>query len=81
MPVVVDLAVHFVKARGDTKPKVFKLRSLTLEPGGEARLSKTISLAQHSTRTHHPGRHRVDVLLNGNAVPGAVFTLRPARRG
>ncbi len=79
MPVVVDLVVHFVKMRGDAKPKVFKLRSLTLEPGGEARLSKSLSLAQHTTRTHHPGRHRVDVLLNGSAVPGVAFTLRPAR--
>jgi hypothetical protein len=72
MPVVVDLVVHFVKMRGDAKPKVFKLRSLTLEPGGEARLSKSLSLAQHTTRTHHPGRHRVDVLLNSSAVPGVV---------
>jgi len=77
LPVVVDLAVHFVKARGEPRPKVFKLRSLTLEPGAEARLSKSLSVAQHTTRTHHPGRHRVDVLLNGRAVPGTVFTLRP----
>ncbi len=76
MPVVVDLAVHFVKARGEPKPKVFKLRSLTLGPGAEARLMKTLSLAQHTTRTHYPGRHRVDVLLNGRAAPGTVFTLR-----
>lgn len=72
-----DLAVHFVKARGEPRPKVFKVRSLTLAPGAEAHLSKTLSLAQHTTRTHYPGRHRVEVLLNGQAVPGTVFTLRP----
>ena len=55
---------------------MFKLRSLTLAPGAEVRLSKSLSLAQHTTRTHHPGRHRVDVLLNGRAVPGIAFTLR-----
>ncbi len=76
LPVVVDLAVHFVKARGEARPKVFKLRSLTLAPGQEARLSKTLSLAQHTTRTHHAGHHRVEVLLNGHRTPGTTFSLR-----
>ncbi len=79
MPVVVDLAVHFVKARGEARPKVFKVRSLTLPPGGDARLSKSLSLAQHTTRTHHAGQHRVDVLLNGRPVRGTAFTLRARR--
>lgn len=77
LPVVADLAVHFVKARGPARPKVFKLRALTLAPGEEARLRATISLRQHTTRTHHPGRHRVEVLLNGRPEPGTSFLLRP----
>jgi 3-methyladenine DNA glycosylase AlkC len=74
--VVVDLGVHFVKASGATAPKVFKVRALRLEPGARIALGKTISLAQHSTRTHRPGRHVVDVRLNGRVVPGGVFHLR-----
>jgi 3-methyladenine DNA glycosylase AlkC len=69
----VDLAVHFVKASGGTSPKVFKVRTLELAPGEKARLSKTISVAQHTTRTHYPGEHRVDVVVNGVPTPTRSF--------
>jgi 3-methyladenine DNA glycosylase AlkC len=72
---LVDLRVHFVKANGSTSPKVFKGSELTLEPGGEGIVRKTISLAQHSTRKHYPGTHRVEVVVNGVAHPGPTFTL------
>jgi 3-methyladenine DNA glycosylase AlkC len=74
--VVVDLGVHFVKASGRAAPKVFKLRSLRLDPGGTATLRKRISLAQQTTRTHYPGRHAFDVRINGRVVPAGGFDLR-----
>jgi hypothetical protein len=65
--VLVDLAVHFVKAGGRTAPKVFKLKRLQLPPGGRVALQSRISLAVHTTRVPRPGRHAVDVLVNGQA--------------
>ena len=62
---LVDLAVHFVKAGGRTAPKVFKLKRVLLPPGGQVRLQSRISLAVHTTRMPRPGRHAVDVLVNG----------------
>jgi 3-methyladenine DNA glycosylase AlkC len=76
LPVAVDLRVHFVKARGTTAPKVFKLRALTLAPGERVLLRKRISLAQHTTRTHHPGRHALELLLNGRPHPAGAFDVR-----
>ncbi len=70
---LVDLIVHFVKASGATTPKVFKGAERTLAPGEHSTVSKSISLAQHSTRTHHPGTHRVEVQLNGVVQPGDEF--------
>ncbi|MGA9521684.1 MAG: DNA alkylation repair protein [Myxococcaceae bacterium] len=72
---VVDLAVHFVKANGAARPKVFKLRNVALAPGEAAALRKTITLRQLTTRAHHPGEHRVEILLNGRADPIGVFLL------
>ncbi|MEM7355001.1 MAG: DNA alkylation repair protein [Acidobacteriota bacterium] len=72
---LVDLRVHFVKANGSTAPKVFKGGELELGPGEQAVVRKKISVAQHSTRTHYPGRHTVEVLLNGTAHPGGGFDL------
>lgn len=67
--VVVDLAVHFVKAGGSARAKVFKVRSLRLLPGEKVSVAKAISFAQRTTRRHYPGRHRIEALVNGRAVP------------
>ncbi len=64
---LVDVAVHFVKARGETSAKVFKLKRITLAPRERVELAIRVSLAVHTTRTPQPGEHGVDVLLNGEA--------------
>jgi hypothetical protein len=71
----VDLRVHFVKASGATSPKVFKLREIELEAGERVTLSKVISLRQQTTRTHHPGDHLVEVVVNGSAHRAGSFPL------
>ena len=70
---LVDLRIHFVKASGSTGPKVFKGAEVIIGPGDEATVRKTVSIAQQSTRTHHPGTHRVEILLNGVAHQGGSF--------
>lgn len=65
--VVVDLRVHFMKARGQTSPKVFKLKTLELIPHQAIALRKIISLAEMTTRKHYAGTHEVEVILNGQA--------------
>jgi 3-methyladenine DNA glycosylase AlkC len=72
---LVELRVHFVKANGKPSPKVFALKELDLEPHGSVRLTKTISIAQHTTRTHYPGEHRVEVLVNGRGSGTGVFDI------
>lgn len=63
--VLADWRVHYVKADGSRSPKVFKGQELTLAPGARVELHKTLSLRQMTTRTHHPGRHLVELALNG----------------
>lgn len=71
--IVADLAVHFVKARGSTSAKVFKVARVRLAPGEEIALEKSVSLAVHTTRKPNPGRHAVDVRLNGERFPLGAF--------
>lgn len=73
---LVDFRVYFVKANGATSPKVFKGAELELAPGASSTVRKTVSLKQHSTRTHYPGEHRVEVILNGQTVSGPTFRLK-----
>jgi 3-methyladenine DNA glycosylase AlkC len=77
---LLELRIHFIKANGRSSPKVFALKQLELQPSEHARLEKTISLAQHTTRTHYPGEHRVEVLVNGQASGAAVFEVVAANR-
>jgi hypothetical protein len=70
---LVDLAVHFVKANGRPSPKVFKLKRLALPPRGRVLLATAISLAVHTTRKPQPGRHAVDVIVNGVATQVGSF--------
>ena len=70
---LVDYAVHFMKANGQQRPKVFKLKRLSLPAGGSAELEAQVSFKALSTRAHYPGAHRIEVLINGIAHPLARF--------
>lgn len=48
---------------------------MTIGPGGRATVRKTVSVAQHSTRRHYPGTHKIEIMLNGSAHPGAEFEI------
>jgi 3-methyladenine DNA glycosylase AlkC len=65
---VVDYAVHLVKANGQARPKVFKLKNLRLAPGETVQISKAHSFKAITTRSYYPGAHRFDLLVNGDVV-------------
>jgi hypothetical protein len=73
--VLVDFAVHYIKANGASRAKVFKLKTLHLAPFETQGVGKRISLAEMTTRKHYPGLHRVDVMLNGNSQLLGSFDL------
>jgi 3-methyladenine DNA glycosylase AlkC len=76
---LVDVRVHFVKVRG-TGAAVFKVARLALAPRARAPLRATFSLAVHTTRVPRPGRHAVEVLVNGRPHPAGSFQVTGARR-
>ncbi len=75
--VAVDFVVHFVKANGSAAPKVFKGGRRALGPGEQVQFTRSVSIAQMSTRTHHPGVHRVEVQVNGRRFDGGQFVVLP----
>ena len=80
---VVDYRVHFVKSNGKTSPKVFKLKKLALAPNASVELRGRVSLAPLTTRRHYPGRHALDLVVNGVVHPLDTFVVTQAssRRG
>lgn len=73
--VMLDFAVHYIKANGRSRAKVFKLKTLELAAHETQSVRKQISLAEMTTRKHYPGLHKVDAILNGQARPLGSFHL------
>ena len=73
--VMVDFQVHYIKANGAARAKVFKLKNLAMPAGATEPMSKSISLKEMTTRKHFAGVHRVDVIINGQAMPLGNFEL------
>jgi len=59
-----EYLVGYVKANGKASPKVFQIREAVLPPG-DHEYARTISFADLSTRRHHPGIHRIAIVVNG----------------
>ena len=76
----IDFAVHFVKANGTTRPKVFKLRRVTLPRSGRITLEGVVSFKDLTTRKHYPGRHQLALRINGATYELATFDVSRASR-
>ncbi len=73
---VIDYAVHHVKANGSLSPKVFKGWTLELAPRQTRELLKRHAVKPITTRRYHAGRHIVDLRVNGQICAEAAFELR-----
>ncbi len=73
--IVIDYAVHHMKANGKTSPKVFKLQTLKIAPGETVEITKRHAIKPVTTRKYHPGEHAIEILVNGKTFGQAGFTL------
>lgn len=73
---VVDYAIHHVKANGSTSPKVFKGWTLTLAAGETRALARSHAVRPITTRRYFSGTHRIELLVNGRVEAEAAFDLR-----
>lgn len=76
---VIDYALHYVKKNGERSRKVFKLRTLELAGHAEIAITKNQTMADFTTRVHYPGRHAVELLVNGLTVAQGHFMLKTDR--
>jgi 3-methyladenine DNA glycosylase AlkC len=72
---LVDYAVHHVKANGSTSAKVFKGWTLTLAAGESRTLTKEHSFKAVTTRRYHAGVHAIEISINGSVSARARVTL------
>lgn len=74
---VADYRIHYIRPNGKTAAKVFKLKTFALAGRGDAVLSITQPIQDFSTRRHHPGRHEVDLIINGQTAAQTAFNILP----
>jgi 3-methyladenine DNA glycosylase AlkC len=72
---VIDYAIHHVKANGASAPKVFKGWTLQLGAGETRSLRKTHAIRPITTRRYFAGAHKVELLVNGRVQAQASFDL------
>ncbi len=73
---VIDYAVHHVKANGKTTAKVFKLKTLNIAAGETVILSKTQKFKAITTRRYYAGIHTFELLVNGVGLGSIEFDLQ-----
>ena len=72
---MIDYVVHHRKANGKLAPKVFKLAKKRLDSRETLHLSKSHPFRPLSTRIYYPGRHAIELQINGQRWGWQEFEL------
>ena len=65
---VIDYRVHYAGTNGLRRPKVFKLTRRRLVAGQHVTVTRRHRFAHVSIRRIHPGRHAIDIQVNGRIL-------------
>jgi hypothetical protein len=72
---MIDYLVHHRKANGKLAPKDFKLAKKRLGSRETLRLTKRHAFRPLSTRVYYPGRHALEIQINGQRWDWQEFEL------
>lgn len=62
---IIDYAIHHMKANGKLAPKVFKWKNITLRAGQEQKAKKNHPIRPITTRVYYAGTHMLEIYING----------------
>lgn len=74
---VVDYRIHYARAASKTAGKVFKLKTFDIAAGDTTTLGISQTIRDFSTRRHYPGRHEIELIVNGQTMARGAFELLP----
>ncbi len=70
-----EYIVDYVKARGQTSPKVFQIREFEPSAGSAHNIKRKLNFSDRTTRKHYPGQHSVTIVANGRKMRSVPFFL------
>lgn len=74
---MIDYAIHFMKANGKQRPKIFKWTKKKVKKGEIIFLKKKQSFKKLSTRTYYAGKHSIEIFINGTSYGIKDFEVFP----
>ncbi len=72
---MIDYLLHFRKANGQQKPKVFKWKQITLAAGTTVELNRRHSIRSITTRRYYEGQQSLSLRINGQDTGWIDFEL------
>lgn len=72
---MIDYVLHSQKANGKTAPKTFKISKKKLKEGEVIKIQKKHPLKLMTTRKLYPGKHKVELQINGSLFGEGTFVL------
>jgi 3-methyladenine DNA glycosylase AlkC len=74
---LIDYILHFQNKNSQMKnKKVHKIKKLTLKKGATEKISKKHPLRPMTTRALYPGKHKIEIQINGTIVDSFEFELQ-----
>jgi 3-methyladenine DNA glycosylase AlkC len=73
---MIDYVIHYMKANGKQKGKVFKAAKKRIAPGATISVEKGRSFKPINTRPYYAGQHALEIQINGQRHACADFMLR-----
>ena len=71
----ISLRIHFLKANGSLRPKVFAVKDVAVGDGDTVDVTKRQAFKPITTRVLYPGHHEAELVVNGRVLAWRSFVL------
>jgi len=72
---VIDYRIHFLRDKGKSSIKVFKLKNISISPSDRITITKKHLFKEISTRKYYNGDHKIDIQINGKVIKSKTFKI------
>jgi len=72
----IDYKIFYLKKNGSLAPKVFKLSEKSLPSNENLSITKKHSFKNFTTRKHYSGKHKLQIVINGQNIAALDFILK-----
>ncbi len=64
----IEYLIHYAKTNGKVSKKIFQLSEKEFNAGEALSVNKKQSFKDMTTRKHHPGKHKIGIVINGKEI-------------